>query len=118
MAVLASNFSENISSAFIRGHMWDDEGNFNATTTQPMIYYNIPSVPGAAISYNTSTSYNWDAKRAGDRLTLPLGAGISKTFDLGDGYGLDTGVGLYINVAKPEGAADWKINWQVSVLFL
>ena len=46
----------------------------------------------------------------------PFRPGRVKMFDIGSGYGIDTNIGAYANVVKPEGAADWKINWQVSFL--
>ncbi len=116
VGVLVGNLSENISSAFIVGHMWGDSGNFSTTTVQPMIFYNIPSMPGVSINYNATTSYNWEAKASSDRLTVPLGLGMTKTFDLGGGYGLDTGIGFYANAVRPDGAANWKINWAMTLL--
>ncbi len=117
IGVIVGNITQEISSAFLLGHMWGDEGTFSTTTFQPMIYYNIPSLPGMSISYNATTSYNWDAKGSGNRLTLPLGLGVGKTTAMGGGYGLDMGLGFYVNVVRPDGAADWKINWMFSVLF-
>lgn len=116
VGVLVGNLNEDTSSAFIVGHMWGDAGNFSTTSVQPMIFYNVPSMPGVSINYNATTSYNWEAKRSGDRLTLPIGMGMSKATDLGGGYGLDMGLGFYVNAAKPDGAADWKINWALTLL--
>jgi hypothetical protein len=115
--VAAGSFTETLSGAFIVGHMWGDEGSFNTSTVQPMIYYNFPKISGFSLSYNATTSYNWDATRSGDKLTVPIGAGVSKTFALSNGYGIDVGGGLYVNAKKPAGAADWRMNWAVNFLF-
>ncbi len=109
------NISKNISSAFIANQLWSFDGDFSTSSIQPMIFYNIPSLPGMTINYNSTISYDWKAD-AGNRWTVPLGLGMSKMFDIGSGYGIDTNIGAYANVVKPEGAADWKINWQISFL--
>ena len=117
VAVIVGGITRDISSSFFVGHLWGDEGGFSTTTFQPMISYNIPSLPGVAINYNATISYNWDAKSSGNSLTLPLGVGVSKTIALGGGYGLDMGLGFYANVIRPDGSANGKINWTLSVLF-
>ena len=71
VAVIVGGITKEISSAFILGHMWGDEGDFSTTTFQPMIYYNIPSLPGMSINYNATTSYNWDAKGSGGGSGVP-----------------------------------------------
>lgn len=112
--VLVGNLSENVSSAFIANQLWGD-GGFNTSSIQPMIFYNVPSMPGVTLQYNATTSYAWNAS-SGNEWTVPLGVGVSKMFDMGSGYGIETGIGYYNNMVKPDGAADWKINWTVNFL--
>ncbi len=81
----------------------------------PVLTYNLPGFKAVALSYNNSIAYNWNAS-SGNAWTVPLGAGIGKTFALDGGYGLDLGVGYYFNVEKPEGAADSVMKWSVSLL--
>ena len=37
--------------------------------------------------------------------------------DLGNGYGMEIGLGPYWNVVKPDGAADWFLKFQVNLIF-
>ena len=114
--VLVGNITPDISFAGIIGNMWGDSGNFNTLTLQPMLYYNIPSMPGTAIAYNALISADWEAS-ASNRWTVPLGLTISKTLDMGSGHGMELSAGPYYNVVRPEGAADWQIRFTVSWLF-
>jgi hypothetical protein len=38
-------------------------------------------------------------------------------FSLGGGYGIETGIGPYWNVVKPDGGADWSIKFMLNFLF-
>lgn len=77
-AVVVGNLSENVSSAFILNHLWSTSGDFSTTSIQPMIFYNIPSLPGMSIAYNSTISYDWQAS-SGNHWTVPLGAGLTKS---------------------------------------
>jgi len=113
--VLVGNLSKKVSSAFIANQLWSFDGDFSTLSVQPMIFYNISGMPGVTINYNSTISYDWKAD-SGNHWTVPLGLGMSKMFDLGGDYGIDTNIGAYANVVRPDGAADWKINWAVSLL--
>lgn len=102
--------------AFIGGHLWNFEGSFSTSIFQPMVYYNVPSKPGMAISYNNQISYDWQGKKDNE-LTIPLGISLSQTFAMAKGNGLDLGVGPYWNVVKPEGAADMMVRLNVAWMF-
>lgn len=102
--------------AFIGGHLWGDEGGFSTTIFQPMVYYNFPSAPGLALSYNNQWSYSWSAS-SGNELSLPLGLSISKTFAMKGNNGMDLGIGPYWMAAKPEGAASSMIRITFAWLF-
>ena len=108
--------SGNFGFAFIGGHMWGFDGDFSTSIFQPMIYYNFPSSPGLALSYNNQWAYNWQAT-SGNEFTLPLGLGISQTFAFPSGNALDLGIGPYYNVVRPEGAASFLVRINVAWVF-
>jgi hypothetical protein len=114
--VVTGDITPEISFAGILGNLWSFDGRFNTMTIQPMVYYNIPSMPGAYIAYNAVITIDWEAP-SGDAFTLPLGLTVGKTFDMGNGNGLDVGIGPYYNALRPDGAADWQIRFGISWLF-
>ena len=113
VGVLVGNIGENISTAFIGGHLWGDEAGFSTSILQPMIFYNLPNA--WTIHYNNIISYDWNTT-AGNAWTVPLGLGVSKTFALDGGHGVELALGAYYNAARPTGAADWSIKWAVNWL--
>ncbi|MFC4993867.1 hypothetical protein [Rubritalea tangerina] len=115
-AIITTNFTPELSFAGILGNHWGFDGNFNTLTIQPMLYYNIEAVPGMAVAYNSVISADWEAASK-DRWTVPLGITLSRTFDLGEGNGLDLSIGQYYNVERPTGAADWTTRIGISFLF-
>ena len=115
-AVIVGNITPDLSFAGIVGNMWGDNGNFSTLTLQPMFYYNIPSMPGAYVAYNAVISADWKAS-SDNRWTVPLGVTFGKTLDMGDGNGLDLGIGPYYNVVRPDGAAGWQVRFAASWLF-
>lgn len=114
--VVVGGLSENVSFAMLGGHLWGEEDSFSTSTLQPMVYYNVPGMPGVALNYNNSIAYDWNAS-SNNAWTVPLGLGIGKTFALEGGYAVDTAIGYYYNVEKPKGAADWVIKWGLTLLF-
>lgn len=92
------------------------QDNFNLLSVQPIIYYNFESVAGAYIGYNNSIAYNWTADSS-DRLTLPLGLTVGKTFLLGNGDGLDLSIGAYDLVERPEAGSEWQLKFGISYFF-
>ena len=117
VGVLVGNLTPEISTAFIAGHLWGQQDGFSTTIFQPQVFYNIPSMPGTTINYANVIAYDWTAS-SGNAWTVPLGLGVSKTIALDDkGTGLDLMLGVYHNVVKPKGAADWSLKFQISILF-
>ena len=114
-AVLVGSLSESVSLSLVGGHT-EGEEDFSTSFLQPMIYYNVASVEGMAISYNNTISYNHNTA-SDNAWTVPLGLTVSKTFVLKSGLGLDAGMGYYENVERPEGAADWQLKWSVAFVF-
>lgn len=91
---------------------WGDEDDFSLATIQPIVYYNISSVPGAYVGYNNAITYNWKASK-GNKLMLPLGLTVGRTMLVGKN-GLDLNVGVYSIVERPDDAADWQFKFGVS----
>lgn len=113
--VLVGSFSENVSLALIGGHT-EGEDNFSTTFIQPILNYNVPQVPGMAVSYNHISTFNHNTA-ASNGWTIPLGFTVSKMVVLQSGMGLNMGLGFYDYVEQPEGAADYTIKWSVALIF-
>jgi hypothetical protein len=103
-----------VSIAAIAGHVWGDENGFSTSIFQPMVFYNLPEA--WTIHYNNIISYDWNAT-SGNEWTVPLGLGVSKTFVLKSGVGVEPALGWYYNVEQPEGAAQHAIKWAVNFVF-
>ena len=106
----------NLSSTVLVSQIWSFDGDFSTATIQPSFFYNFPAVPGLFVSYTGVISANWKADSA-NTWTVPLGLSIGRTFDLGGGYGLDTMIGPYYNVVRPDGAPSWSVRFGLSILF-
>jgi hypothetical protein len=85
VAVLVGNIGENISTAFIGGHLWGNEDGFSTCMLQPMIFYNLPDAWN--IHYNNMITYDWNAKNSSHAWTVPLGLAVGKMFSLKGGHG-------------------------------
>ena len=92
------------------------ENDFEVATIQPMIFYNVESIPGMAIGYNNSITYNWDGE-SGDKWNVPIGLMVGRTLALSNGDGLDLNIGAYKLVEKPENAPEYQIKFGISYLF-
>jgi len=114
--VLVGDITPQLSSAWILGNMWSFDGNFNALLFQPMLFYNLKSMPGAYFAYNAMINADWKAS-SGNTWTVPLGLSFGQTFDMGGGNGLDVMIGPYYNVVRPKGAADWMIRFGITWMF-
>ena len=101
--------------AVIGTQVWGQDG-YSTSTVQPMLFYNIPGTDGIAINYNAVSSYNFNANK-GDRWTIPLGLSVSKPWVIKSGHAIDASIGAYINVVKPDGAADWTFRWTIGLVF-
>ena len=104
----------NFSFAFLLNHHWG-ESNFSVTSLQPMIFYNRPSLPGFAISYNNTITLDWNGAR-GNEWQVPLGLSVSQAFQVGGGHGIDLLLGFYGMAARPEGAPSSQIKFMISWL--
>lgn len=115
VGVLTGSFTDDLSLALIGGHLWSYDGDFSTTLIQPSLFYSFPTLPGSYVGYNAAITYDWNVT-SGDAWTLPLGAIVGRTFDVGNGYGLDLSIGAYWNAVKPDGANEWQIKFGVSLL--
>lgn len=114
--VVTGEITSELSFAGLVANHWSYDGSFNTLTLQPMLYYNIPQLPGAALAYNAVISADWEAPGS-DRWTVPLGLSFTKTFDMGGGHGFDVGGGPYYNVVRPDGAARWQLRFGMTWIF-
>jgi len=87
-------------------------GSYNNMTLQPFVNYNFPDF------YLTSSpiiTADWKASGS-QRWTVPLGGGIGKIFHLGK-LPVNTQIGAYYNVAKPDYGANWQVRVQAQFMF-
>ena len=114
--VVTGSLTPDLAFAAIVGNHWGFNGEFNTATIQPMFFYNFPSSPGLSLAYNAVISADWKAD-SDNRWTVPLGLSLGKTFDMGNGNGLDMMIGPYYNAVRPDGAAKWQIRLGINWLF-
>jgi len=103
---------------------WGDKP-VNALLMQPFVNYNLPN--GWYLTSSPILTADWKADRAGDVWTVPVGGGFGKLFRLGDILPLEgsalaklpinTQIGAYGNVAKPEFGPEWQLRFQIQFLF-
>lgn len=98
-------------------HFWDFAGDdaaadINLSTLQYFINYNTPNY---YINTSPTMSYNWEAD-SNNAWTIPLGLGIGKIFRFGE-KPVDMRLSAYWNAEKPEGAAEWFVEFQIKFLF-
>ena len=94
---------------------WGTEDNFNMASLQPIVIYNLESIPAAYIGYNNALIYNWEADS--NKLTLPVGLTIGRTLLLSNGDGLDLSIGAYDLVKRPKDGPEWQLKFGVSYFF-
>jgi hypothetical protein len=81
---------------------------------QPFVNYNLPGL--WAISSAPNITANWNNAPPGQRWTVPVGAGVSKTFKLGD-QPMQVGLFYYTNVKKPTYAPQTTLRFNWALLF-
>lgn len=80
---------------------------------QPIINYNLPR--GWYIAVSPVITANWNADRASDQWTVPLGGGVGKIVKIGK-LPFNVSLAVYGNVVKPEAGPDWTIRAQIALL--
>lgn len=113
--VVVGSVTKQISFAGIINQLWSYDGDYSTMGFQPNLYYNLQSIEGAFIAYNSTITANWEAS-SDDVWTVPLGLYAGRMFALGGGYGVEVGLGPYWNVIKPDGAADWSLKFQINFM--
>ncbi len=101
--------------ALLISQHWGFAGDFSVASIQPMMFYNLPSLPGFTINYNNTIAIDWKSDR-GNRWTVPLGAGVSQSFVLRGGHGLDLAFGAYYLVVRPEGGPNSQLKFAITWL--
>lgn len=101
----------------VGGNLWSFDGDFNTLLIQPLVYYNIASVPGLSLSYNPAITADWKIDSS-DKWTVPLGAGIGKTFLLGtNGHAVDISIGGYGVPIRPDGGPKAQLKFALFFMF-
>jgi hypothetical protein len=114
--VLVGNLSPRTSLAVIISNIWSLEGKHSIATIQPFLSYNFESFPGLYVKYQQSTIINWKAE--GTKVSLPIGAGIGRTWALGDrGHGLDFNFGIYFYPIRSDRGPLWSLKFGVGFVF-
>ena len=67
------------------------------------------------IQSNPTLSYDWEGTPS-NRSTIPLGLDVGRAFRMGS-QGASFQIGAYKNVKRPDGAADWTLLAQFSLLY-
>jgi hypothetical protein len=84
----------------------------NLFTLQPFFNYNFDG--GWYLSTSPIITANWAGQ--GEQWTVPLGGGGGRVFNIGS-QPVNASLSAYWNAVKPEGAADWTLRAQLTLLF-
>jgi len=101
----------------LASHLWGED-DFNTTTIQPIVYYNLES-PGIGdwfFGYNAQLTYDWSADSPGDALTAPIGASVGKTVLLPSRVAVSYTLGAYKLVESPADISDWQLKFAINIL--
>lgn len=99
-------------------HFWSfagdsDEDNIDITSLQYFVNYNMDN--GWYLSSTPTMTANWEADSS-DRYMVPVGGGVGRLVRFGQ-QPVDFKLQGFWNAEKPEGAADWSLQFQVKLLF-
>jgi hypothetical protein len=90
-----------------------DQGSVNQTYIEPEVTYNFKS--GWYVDCDPQMTYDWTADKA-DAWVIPMGADVGKAFSIGrQDMGLQ--IGAYDLLERPQGAPQWIIRIQFTLLF-
>jgi hypothetical protein len=98
-------------------HLWSYAGpdpEKNLTGIQPILNYNLKD--GWYLNSAPQINANWAADSHSDTWTIPVGGAVGKVFHIGK-QPINTRVGAYYNVEKPDSGSDWQFQVQVQFLF-
>ncbi|MCC6868112.1 MAG: transporter [Burkholderiales bacterium] len=88
-------------------------GSYNNFLLQPFLNYNFEG--GTYLTSSPILTANWKAD-SGNQWTVPLGGGIGHIFHLGR-LPVNTQIGAYYNVVKPDYGPHWQVRAQVQFMF-
>jgi hypothetical protein len=86
---------------------------YNNGLVQPFLNYNFKN--GAYLTSSPVITVNWEAKGS-QQWTVPMGGGVGKIFHFGK-LPVNTQIGAYYNVAKPDFAGNWQVRAQAQFMF-
>jgi hypothetical protein len=89
-----------------------DRADVSLFTFQPFFNYNFEG--GWYLSTSPIITANWNA--SGEQWTLPIGGGGGRVFNIGS-QPVNLSAQAFWNAVKPEGAADWTLRVQFTLLF-
>jgi hypothetical protein len=88
----------------------DDRDKVRLTNLQYFYYYSLSDV--MSIGAGPNIIVNWEASK-GDKLTLPIGMGINRTFQFGK-VPVRLGVEAFYNVVRPDSiGSNWNVRFMV-----
>jgi len=91
-----------------------DRDRVRALTFQPFIDYNFEG--GWYVVSSPVITANWNAEKAGDRWTVPVGIGFGRVFKIGT-QPVNFSIRPYYNVHRPDDAARWSLQFNLTFLF-
>jgi hypothetical protein len=104
----------NIWSVGTTGNPFNKEASkYSNGLVQPFLNFNFES--GAYLTSSPIVTVNWEAK-ASQQWTVPMGGGVGKLFKIGK-LPVNTQIGAYYNVVRPDFANNWLIRAQVQFMF-
>ncbi|WP_204139779.1 neuromedin U [Halomicronema sp. CCY15110] len=89
-----------------------DRADISLLTVQPFFNYNFAG--GWYATTSPIITANWQTDD--DQWTVPLGGGGGRVFNIGS-QPVNASLQAYWNALKPEGAADWTLRAQMTLLF-
>ena len=99
-------------------HLWsfageDNRRDVNQSLIELFVNYNLDK--GWYLISDSVITVDWEIK-SGDKVTLPLGGGFGKIFQVGN-QPMNARVEAYYNAIRPDGAPDWTIGGTIQWLF-
>ena len=103
----------NIWSVGNSGNPLSNAPKYNNGLIQPFLNYNFEG--GAYLTTSPIVTVNWEA-RGSQQWSVPMGGGAGKIFKIGP-LPVNTQLGAYYSVVRPEYAPNWQIRAQVQFMF-
>jgi hypothetical protein len=92
----------------------DDEPDVNQFLFQYFVNYNLDD--GWYLTSTPTMTADWESDSSGDRWLIPVGGGIGKLARFGN-QPIDFKLQAYKSIERPDGAADWSVQFNVKFLF-